>query len=103
MGGRLLLLRRPFWQAFCFSTLAIILIDNQRFTCCVVQILARKNGIYLSLNRTKLLPFSERKRSINLSGNFVRDYLAGLILPVNQADDDLDHSIHLVGVALGNH
>ena len=39
----------------------------------------------------------------NISGYFVGCHLAGLILPVNQANDDLDHRVHLVRVALRNH
>ena len=39
----------------------------------------------------------------NISGYIVGCHLAGLILPVNQANDDLDHRVHLVRVALRNH
>lgn len=69
----------------------------------MVQIWLRKNGVHLSLNRTELQPFSERGSFSKSFRNPFRGQLAGLILPVDQADDDLDHRVHLVGVALGNH
>lgn len=46
MGGRLLLLRRPFWQAFYFPMQTIILIDNQLVMASVVQIWFKKRRLF---------------------------------------------------------
>lgn len=81
----------------------IISIDNQRFRRLVVQMWFRKKGVYLVTNRTISSPFWSGKVSRNISGNSVGGQLAGLILPVNQTDDNLDHRVHLVSVTLGNH
>ena len=78
-----------------FSTLH----DIDAFRCSIAE-----NSDYLAGNKTGLncSHFRSAEVSRNLSGNSFRGQLAGLILPVDQADDDLDHRVHLVGVALGN-
>ena len=79
-----------------FSTLH----DIDAFRCSVAEI-----SDYLAWNKTGLncSHFRSAEVARNLSGNSFRGQLAGLILPVNQAADALDHRVHLVGVALGNH
>lgn len=37
MGGRLLLLRRPFWQAFYFPMQRIVILEYQTFNLLAVQ------------------------------------------------------------------